>query len=154
VDKIAKFLKSHPLISYNGIGVSLGLRDGQLRPDRAIPKKFVVEIERVLMGYGYVPDNWSKDKSDMDERHNKLIDETLSDIVSCIPDTIGELRKIGREVSAVPEKLKQYPVEPVECEFSVAVKTHEVRNGHIGVVETNLFKRVILDDGDYFVKKL
>ena len=126
--KIKEFLESHPLISYNSIGVVLGLRDGQLRADRDIPKKYLVEVEKILMGYGYLPDLDSVNEMvTMPEKkfltdHGTLIDEA------------------GNE---------EMYVEP-----NLTHKTHVSRNGSLGVVEGTIFKRSVFDDGDYYVEKL
>jgi hypothetical protein len=133
---IEVWLREHPAISYNWLGVRLGLAVGQLREDRSIPKKYRLGAERVLMDYGYVPGL-----------------DSVNEMVTGSEEPYFVKTKMGvrmTRVGYVPESVKQYPETPEEC----FAKTHEVRNGVIGVLEGNLFKRVLLDEGDYYIKKL
>ena len=117
--KIQGFLLSHPLINYNGIAVQLGLANGQLRSDRSIPKKYVLDVEKILMGYGYV----------------RVVDSV-------------------NEMVVMPEKVAVKEVEN-GADFMVMTKTHEVKNGVIGKTnDKGWFFKEVLEDGDYFVKKL
>ena len=136
--RIKEFLESHPLISYNGIGVALGLRDGQLRSDRAIPKKFIVEVEKLLMGYGYLPGVDSVNEMVTGDYEVKTKMGVRMTSVDNVPETFESM-------------LKDVPLIPPTAPY---VATHVCRNGLLGVMDGGLFKRVLLDDGDYFVKKV
>ena len=143
--KIKEFLESHPLISYNSIGVALGLRDGQLRADRDIPKKYLIQVEKILMGYGYVPS---------EERVEEILHEVLDK-----PKLVAERKRQAQVLINTGEVIFEQGAMEIckDCIRAKAVlikKTHSVKNGAIGILEGGLFKRVLLDDGDYYVEKL
>jgi hypothetical protein len=127
MEKIREFLKTHHAISYNWLGVQLGLPVGRLRADRAIPKKYLVEAEKILMGYGYLPS--------VDSVNEMVTGETWT-----------PKAKLG--VRMTPD------IKEIEKDFIGYPKTHVCRNGVLGILDGGLFKRSLFDEGDYFVKKL